>query len=170
MSLHADELVPEFQGRVVRQRIEDDFLWGLLQHDSPHIHAWVGGAVNMVLADVGDLIEPEQQAAWRARLLDTSHPDLTVAHAFLAFALWQYPQLFEALEAEGHHFPRAQAFFVHQVLPSLFEDFFDNRHNRHTLECFVRDFRAEYVFTVGFTLRGREDEGGGENIPPGART
>ena len=150
MSLHSDNLIPEFQGRVVGQRLEEDFLWGLLQKDSPLIGSWIGGAVDMVLTDIGDLIPAEQRAMWES--FKHPHADITHVHAFLAFCLWQYPGLMDAVLREKHHFKIACSYFVRQVLPKLFEDFFNGAHKGHDVQSFVRDFRAKYMFTVGVSL------------------
>ncbi len=182
MSLHPDNLVSEFEARVKGQRVAEDFLWGLLQRDSEHAHAWIGGAVNMVMADIGDLIADDQRPLWESlrdgpAVLRANH---TAATAFLFFCLWQYPAFHDAAQAQAHHSPMALAFFTKQVLPGLFDDFFSGRGRpdagTHSVRGapFVRDVRAQYIFTVGVPGRAaalaaakEEGEVGGENAPSG---
>ena len=71
----------------------------------------------------------------------------------LLFCLCQYPALQDAVLAQRHHNPQALTYFTRQVLPGLFEDFLNGSKEVVTPEIFVRDARAEYIYTVGTTTQ-----------------
>lgn len=101
----------------------------------------------MVLADIGADLKANQVELWQS--LMEPHPDQFVLHAFLAYCLWLYPSFQDAVLKQGHHNAIGFSHFATKVLPVLFNDFFDGKHEQHTVESFVRDTRAEYIFTVG---------------------
>lgn len=149
MSLHPDHLMAKYNGENTSQRLEDDFLFALFQSTSVHMRNWVEGAVNMILEDVGDLIDIEQTEFWKSLALPNA--DMNTVHAFFSYCLWQYPSIQEAIQQKQHHSPLALSYFLKQVTPMLFENFFDGKHDGHNADSFVRDFRANYIMTVGFT-------------------
>ena len=148
MSFHTDDLASVYNVKIVSQRLKNDFFWKLLQKNSPEFEAWLGGAIKMVLEDVGGAIDEDQREFWE-RLQDPAAP-INVRHIFFLFAVCCYSSLQDALLEQEHHAKGALSTFIKSILPMAFEELYNGEYKMTGADIFVRHVRHEYITAVGF--------------------
>lgn len=145
MSFHPHDLETRYD-KIECQRRIGDHIWDFLHFDSPKRLPWLTEAVNLVLADMGDAITPENRA-YVLSLLEG--PPRNEQYAFWFKCLDRYSEVKRYImtddQVECVDIDKL-AYFFNQILPLLCDGFKRGAHA--TIDEFVRKVRYEYVCTV----------------------